>query len=652
MFRHLPIQSPASLLLALGSLFAGAVLAVHHPLWPMAAMAAFWLTCISLAWRPGIWLFLVPALLPVLNFSPWSGWIIFEEFDLLLLAVLAGGYAHRATSGVPRTSAVRRSAAFWLIPVLLGVSGVSALLRGFADAGGFRFNWFASYNDSLNSLRIFKSLAFALLLWPLLSQELSHSNTRAHRRLACGVLTGLAAVTVAIAWERMVFPGFLNFSAPYRTVALFWEMHVGGGAIDAYLALSTPFVVWALVSAKRPFEWLAAAVLALLTGYACLTTFSRGVYLAVASSLLLLYLLLLIQRRGVDVAGWWMRVVHDSLRQGWRAKAGLLLVIALLLEVAAVLGGGTFMKERLSRVTPDFGSRIEHWQQGLGFLQGEGDWWLGKGLGRVPAHFAQAGPESEFSGSVKFAQESRPSGEANSFVIVSGPPSRRTLGGGYALTQRVGSLPEGALRVSFDIRVDKQAEVYVDLCQRHLLYDGRCQRAMVAVWPVTAGWQRVSLPLVGPHLGHLAEFLARPVLFSLAVVNAGGVAEIDNISMNAGPASSVVKNGNFSETGAHWLPMAQSYFIPWHLDSLFIEHLVERGVFGLLFFLLLVAFAIRRLVLGPARHEALSPYLAASLFSVLVVGLTSSVMDAPRVALMLYLMVFYSSLITKGEVDR
>ena len=59
--------------------------------------------------------------------------------------------------------------------------------------------------------------------------------------------------------ERAAYPGLLDFSQPYRTTAAFWEMHVGGGAIDAYLALATPFAVWALISARSRRGFAAAA---------------------------------------------------------------------------------------------------------------------------------------------------------------------------------------------------------------------------------------------------------------------------------------------------------------------------------------------------------------------------------------------------------
>jgi len=92
---------------------------------------------------------------------------------------------------------------------------------------------------------------------------------------------GLIGAALAAVWERGAFTGLLDFSSDYRTTALFWEMHVGGAALDGFLALTVPFGVRELVAAKTPWRWFVGAAAVMLAVYACLTTFSRGVYLAV-----------------------------------------------------------------------------------------------------------------------------------------------------------------------------------------------------------------------------------------------------------------------------------------------------------------------------------------------------------------------------------
>ncbi len=72
------------------------MLALHHPLWPVAAACGFAVWALAVSRWPALWLSVVPAALPLANLSPWSGWIVFDEFDLLLLATLCGGYARWA----------------------------------------------------------------------------------------------------------------------------------------------------------------------------------------------------------------------------------------------------------------------------------------------------------------------------------------------------------------------------------------------------------------------------------------------------------------------------------------------------------------------------------------------------------------------------
>ena len=623
--------------MALASACAGAALAGHHPLWPLPTSVMFAAWCFVVAWRPGIWLLLIPALLPLMNFSPWTGWVVFEEFDLLLLGALAGGYVRLAWPGQMDASATRsegwrRSIAITALFWLLAVHGLVALWRGFADAGGFAFDWFAGYTEALNSLRVFKSLGFALLFVPLLRQAIVHDAALASRRLAVGMVSGLAVVTLAALWERLAFPGLFNFSEPYRTVALFWEMHVGGAALDAYLALAVPFGVWALASARRPAVWAAAGALALLTGYVCLTTFSRGVYLAVGAPLLLLG------------AACWTHRERRYRREHWRAMASAVLLMALVVEVAAVMSGGSFMRARLNSSDHDLHSRTAHWLHGLDLPEGSADWLLGIGLGRLPANYAANFTDGEFPGAVTWREDRRQAAPDNAFVTVRGPATREKLGGQYALTQRVAFAAHGPHRVSLAVRVQARADIHLALCERHLLYDGACQTASIRVTPDAVEWQQRVVTLTGAELAQRRWHAPRLRMFTVSVVNAGGLADFDNLGLIDSHSAQWLENGNFHGRLAHWLPAAQSYFVPWHIDNLFVEVLVERGAVGLLLLVALLGLPLWQLTRRGATDRALCchPYLAASLGGALLVGLVSSIMDVPRVAFLLYLLALFS----------
>jgi hypothetical protein len=665
---------------ALASCGAGLFLAGHHPLWPVALTAIFaaWLVA-SARWQ-GLWLFALPAAMPVLNFSPWTGWLIFDEFDLLVLGALAGGLARRALDSAdsralafdaqPAASGARNA----IVPVTMFVLALFGLSRGIADAGS-SFDWFAAYADPSNTLRISKSLFYVAALWPLLGIELQRSPSIAIDRLARGMQTGLVLVGLAVLWERVAYPGLLDFSARYRTVAAFWEMHVGGAGIDVYLAMATPFAAWALVSAKSRRGWTAAAALALLTGHACLTTFSRGAYVGIVAPLVLL-----------GVAWWWRRrasephsrarlaaqyavfaggstavlfaafialgyggtalalvallglLVVARARQSmhWRRAAALALTLALLTEAVAVIGGGTFMRSRLEASERDLGARLAHWRHGLGLLTRPSDWLVGIGAGRLPARYAHDVPRGEFSGAAALVAAS----DGNSLRL-SGPATVDDYAGLFALSQRITLQPGGVYRAGLKVRASKPATIAIDVCEQHLLYPHRCQGTLVRVAP-SEGWQSIVVPLAGPELDRGHFYAPRLGLFSVSLINAGTAAEVAEITLTSQDGSERLANGDFSARLAHWFPTAESHFLPWHIDNLYLELLIEHGALGLTAALVLIGTALRNLHSQWLRGTRIAPFLAASIFGVLLVGSVSSVLDVPRISLTFLLIVIFA----------
>uniref|UniRef100_UPI00195354A7 hypothetical protein n=1 Tax=Escherichia coli TaxID=562 RepID=UPI00195354A7 len=71
---------------------------------------------------------------------------------------------------------------------------------------------------------------------------------------------------------RLAYTGLLDFSTDYRTTALFWEMHVGGAALDGFLVMTLPFALLALLRTRAPMNFAAGLVIMLLAAYAVLTT--------------------------------------------------------------------------------------------------------------------------------------------------------------------------------------------------------------------------------------------------------------------------------------------------------------------------------------------------------------------------------------------
>ncbi|MES3012692.1 MAG: hypothetical protein V4750_03050, partial [Pseudomonadota bacterium] len=683
----------ALLALAIAALGGGLFLAWNHPVWPVAASSAFAVWVIVAARYAALWLFLLPAALPLANFSPWSGWIAFEEFDLMVLGAVAGGFARLAgKSFAPRPHSLNptqpdlRWRVGSVLVLTLGVLGLLGFFRGVADAGGWAFGWFDGYAQPLNGVRAGKNLLYAVALWPLLRYELRRSAPRSIELLSLGMQVGLALVGCAVLWERAAYPGLLDFSSRYRATALFWEMHVGGGTIDAYLALATPFAAWALWRARTRRAWAAAALLALLTVHACLTTFSRGAYVGVGLPLLALgagwwLRRLALDRRlawlalckglalatfatlllsalfatqgyagvGLALAAWIALLLGLRLRRGvlgWRKAAALGLMAALITEGVAVVGGGSFLRSRLLDSDRDFGSRLAHWERGVALLTSPAEWLLGLGVGRLPANYARFAPRGEFSGDIQLTTS-----DGRGAVMVSGPPTRKELAGLYALTQRVPLLPGGTYRVGLVLQADVATDLFVSVCEQHLLYARHCQQALVRVLPREGAHQSLAVDLRGPVLSAGDWYAPRLGVFALSVARPGASVLLSSVALSAPDGSELLGNRNFARGLAQWFPAAEHYFLPWHIDSLWLELLIERGLLGALVFAGLFGWALQRLCTTPASSVRVAPFLAASLGGGLIVGLVSSVMDTPRVAFLFCLLALFALALTQQAAD-
>ncbi|MYM95397.1 hypothetical protein [Duganella vulcania] len=249
-----------------------------------------WLAGILLAygallwWRPVLWLTALPALLPVLDLAPHTGWFFVEEIDLLLLITAGFSYWHLDTFGPrPRFPPLFRIG----LLILAGATGI-ALWRGLQPLPPIDANSFNSYLSPYNALRVGKAWFWAFVLLPPLKQAAGPDLAGLQRFLLPGMLIGLAVVAGAATLERWQFPGLLNFASDYRITAPFSAMHTGGAALDGYLAMSTPLLAAWLFGTHSLTRRASALLLLPLALYAGLSTFSRGLYLAHAAAALML----------------------------------------------------------------------------------------------------------------------------------------------------------------------------------------------------------------------------------------------------------------------------------------------------------------------------------------------------------------------------
>ena len=310
--------------------------------------------------RPASWLIIVPALWPVVDLAPWSGHFHVTESDALMLTTLAALGLREALAPPPATlsgrAPVKLTVAALALFGLLAASVVISGLRGLYPLPPLDAAALVSYSSGLNALRVGKGFVLAFALIPFLHLAIRRDGDAALGRLTRGMMLGLGTCALAALWERLAFPGLTDFANDYRTTALFWEMHVGGAALDAWLMLCFPFAVLALSQARSaPGKALALLVLG-IGSYALFTTFSRIVYAALVISLSLLGALALARpastatprRPGVLVALIAIALLGCGLsfpEGGYRA---LLAFVGTLL--LAYLGGGAVAGMRIRQL--------------------------------------------------------------------------------------------------------------------------------------------------------------------------------------------------------------------------------------------------------------------------------------------------------------
>jgi len=268
-------------------------LAAIHPLGAAGAVPAVLLVALLARYFWTTWPGWMLALVPLIGLAPWTGWLWLEEWDLLVLASAAGGYAawagpHRHTpppvQAVWRRALRWRSSALGLMALAAAAAGLSVFI-GVTDAGGLDLYAYQGYFESGQALRAGKPVLALMLMLPLWHRAAARAPQTLTPALGAGLCGVLLVVSAGALLERLAYTGLTNFSADYRTTSVFWEMHIGGAALDGALALSLPFGLLALLRARGRLGFAWALGLLLLGLYATITTFSRGLYLAGALAL-------------------------------------------------------------------------------------------------------------------------------------------------------------------------------------------------------------------------------------------------------------------------------------------------------------------------------------------------------------------------------
>lgn len=243
---------------------------------------------------------------------------------------------------------------------------------------------------------------------------------------------------------------------------------------------------------------------------------------------------------------------------------------------------------------------------------------------------------------------------ARASALLSGPGAAdaTALGGSYWLTQRVDADVRQPYRVHLEVRSLRSADLVVQLCVQHLLYPAACRQIPLRV--AAGGWQRIDGVLARPVARDCAWSCAGRGVLMLAVRTSLTTVEIAELSL-VGADGDVLRNSRFADGMAFWFPQARAYFLPWHIDNLYLELLIETGVLGLLAFFALLLAVIVRLWRAYLGGDPLAAYFLASILALLALGLVVSVLDMPRAATLFGLFLawaWYGTANAQGDGQR
>jgi len=601
-------------------LIAAGAAALNYPVAAMGLLAALVIYGAVLARFPAAWLFVIPALLPVLDLAPWTGWFFLDELDLFVLATL-GVYLWRGAQPAGELDLPRP---LFILVALFSVSWLVSAVIGVVPLQPLDANAFSNYYSHYNSLRVAKGLVWAMALMPLVLRD--YRGGEIGRYFLPGMLAGMVGVLLVVLWERHAFPGLMQFE-DYRIKASFSSMHTGGAHVEAYLALGIPFIVgWALLR-RSAAAYVAGVLLFGLGTYAMMVTFSRAGYLAYASSCLILIL-------GVFVNACRKRADRG---RNWLVGVSLLMVAV---AVAIPVFGGGFIMARFAQAGQDLGSRMSHWRQVLDMREQDG--WtsmFGMGLGRFPETYFWRNPLGTVVATYRYVQEGD-----NVFL-------RLGAGDSLYMKQRVAMKPKSEYLLSIDVRGESEkARLSVPICEQHLLDSYRCRWLGMELKAKNGAWEHHELRFNSGDVGKAPWHAPRPV--ALALYNPGGVfVDVDNVRLLDEVGRNIIANGDFSKGADRWFFSTDNH-LPWHIKNLWVQVLFDQGWFGVVVFDLLFLWVLLRVAKCAWRGDIGSAALLSSLVGFLTVGAFGSLFDAPRLTLIFFLVLLIAALHNPQPVVR
>ena len=604
---HTPTDAaPGGGAIAGALLLVGGVVAAAWSYPPGAMYLALPLALWSIVlWRwPGLGLPAAVALLPLLDFSDITGWVVVNEFDCFIAISIAVVLLRNPAAQKDRLLDRPGRFALALLALSLMVSSAIGLFPLSPADGNALYSLMTSYS----TLRAAKGPLWALLMLPMFAA----TGPQWRSRMSAGIVAGLGAVIGVIVWQRYAFAGLFDTTTDYRVEGTFPELRVGGGDVHAYLVMAAPFVVaWAMA---RIAVWRFVAACALLV--------------------------LVELRGGGDVHAWRLR----GLRRGACGAGDF--------RGAARGQGGRAAKGNRRRAGDDDcrGGRRAAADVGL-VHAGACRRFRCRGrralqpLGAGDRHDGRdAACAAVRHGSRQLSPNDAVQGSRGRIRIA----SLRTHRPAVVRATRLG--PVALSRARHCDRAEHPLHAVVrrpiprrrrddrrDALREDLPVFVRVQAPGSATRGATE-WLPRSVQFDSGDLGAGPMWRKRPLV--LAVTNSGQAATLDlrNVQVIDARGVDLVRNGDFAQGGARWNFAADDH-LPWHIFNLWVELLFEQGVLGIVAFALAIGVAVAHVARAAASGDWFDTAVFAAIIGFLTIGFSESLLDGPRIATLFFLVV-------------
>ncbi|NIB43111.1 right-handed parallel beta-helix repeat-containing protein [Pseudomaricurvus alkylphenolicus] len=577
-------------------------------------MLVFWLCAyaVVLCFLPSVWLLVIPAALPVLDLTLWTGRVYWGEFDFLILTTVAVSLIRAE----PWLRALQLRKRAWLLIALVTGWQLVVTCRGLLPLQPIDSNSFTSFYSPYNGLRLAKGYFEALLLLVPLGQALERDSAL-HRWVVAGMAGSFAVGALALIWERALFTGLFNFSTPYRATGLFSGTSIGGAAVDAHLLLTLPFVLLLPVVWKRIWVYIFAALILVAGLYGSFITFSRANYPAALASLLIL------------VLSW----IYAN-RRSWRPSKSWLMGGAIMSGGVIMLAifSAPYIQSRFTTTFDDLNTRFEHWSHVANIMDSDvSTQMFGMGKGRFPITYYWNRPKGDH-----YPQLTHEITNDETFVRL----SRSGTAGNLFLRQRFVITEPGPYRLHIQLKPleARKESLLMEVCERLVFQAFReCRWYKVKTSADNTTWEEHSRNININRLGKTYWYGTRPV--EIAILNRGikqGI-DIKQVQLLTPGGKQLFSNTDFSSGLDHWSVYSGDH-LAWHVKNIWVDAYFEGGWLGLASFLLLLLGLTAKLWIQISRGNFLAGAAASALVGGLMVGLFDSLFDDPKITLLFFLL--------------